>query len=976
MVRKRAVKRRHPLDGVDVSKFDEVRLSEESVALVTRLLTDLKVMAPPVEGAATSSASVASARSLLSGKGAPPAADEADVMPTFNIMDEGGVPSKATTSRREIVENGAVPSEDNVYSLSGRDANSGVEAGARYEEYEEDQSGRAAEEEGDDDESDAGDIMDSIQWAEEQIRLAGGEDVEEKATAVESASQKSSSSDSEEEEDDDEAAVRGTALFLHLTTQLSFTESDAVRACRATKDWGVPAVAADSEKTKDEEKGEKKVASNTDELDGDLLALAMDWLCLHLTEDQLKFGFKPKPKPKGKDKLGLLKRPIKSGALPPGRGAIRMIPHNSISVAPPPTAREWMSMSDNVSRKVGFVRLGFHRSEADEACQLTGPAPSSVSAEDDTDALRALLSILERQVLEKDRNGTGPLDCGEKPNAADLEFALMERDQEVQAMEAIFTEAFEVVGDHGVEKCYKLTIGPMEALKPPGTIEGSKLRIFTRATYPTLSPPLILFTNPTLAPTLLRRINEAMILKASELVGEPSIFAIMDFLIETVPKLHNEFAREQRALEMEAEQLRLRKKAGHDIEKVIEAQSKTEGQIGKKQRARLKAAEKAYDRGDKSAEEAKEKERKREERLKNIKVENKSHQMTLAQRKIVERQQERIQEEAETAARSAMNAAFLRGESADVAREIARKARNENLRSNGVDAPDEDKAKAKASGDGKGSSGVQKKGAPERKDDGRKIPSNGFMDGPSPGEEEGDEDDEDDDSRKHVGATKMTIAFTDRLKQFYAEAKARKEQVRNNTAGGSGERDFSNLHLAPAAEIKAPPSAVRHGHSEEDFKEEQEPEHAPAPIFIPNTALNGVMEDVIKEQSKQPWLIAPEARVPTVQEDPSAVHTKQQLSKEEMRQQEQTSRSLKNELVRKHKAAEDWARNNQGGNKGRSGGGRGSGSIGQQFNKMIAQRSRLPGYKMKKEIVGTIATNQITVISGDTGENSTKRRCF
>jgi len=41
--------------------------------------------------------------------------------------------------------------------------------------------------------------------------------------------------------------------------------------------------------------------------------------------------------------------------------------------------------------------------------------------------------------------------------------------------------------------------------------------------------------------------------------------------------------------------------------------------------------------------------------------------------------------------------------------------------------------------------------------------------------------------------------------------------------------------------------------------------------------------------------------------------------------------------------------------------------MGQQFHKMMGQRSRLPAYKMKDEIVETIGSHQITVISGDTG---------
>lgn len=39
-----AVRKRHPLDGIDIAKLDEVTLSDESIQLVTKLLRDLKVM--------------------------------------------------------------------------------------------------------------------------------------------------------------------------------------------------------------------------------------------------------------------------------------------------------------------------------------------------------------------------------------------------------------------------------------------------------------------------------------------------------------------------------------------------------------------------------------------------------------------------------------------------------------------------------------------------------------------------------------------------------------------------------------------------------------------------------------------------------------------------------------------------------------------------------------------------------------------
>ena len=51
---------------------------------------------------------------------------------------------------------------------------------------------------------------------------------------------------------------------------------------------------------------------------------------------------------------------------------------------------------------------------------------------------------------------------------------------------------------------------------------------------------------------------------------------------------------------------------------------------------------------------------------------------------------------------------------------------------------------------------------------------------------------------------------------------------------------------------------------------------------------------------------------------------------------------------------------------------RGQAPLGERFSAMMAQRTRLPAYKMCDEIVNTIANNQITVISGDTGCGKSK----
>ena len=478
------------------------------------------------------------------------------------------------------------------------------------------------------------------------------------------------------------------ALFVHLTTELSFRDADAERAVRALDVFGLAGFGAsdeDGEINENEAIHTISAKKDPNELDSDQLGLAMDWLCLHLDENELKTGFKPNPI--AKEKFG--KRLKKNGALLPGTGATRPIAHDSISIAPPLRGDKFKEATRHSSRIIGFVRIGFNHSEAEKACDMT-TAPSSPVTEDDTEAIRILLSFLEREIGIR---RSSPLSSDRpKPNAEDLVFAAEERSQEIEALEAIYDENFTVLDKDGKEgggadsECrMKILIDPMDALKSPLKIEGSKLHVFSRATYPILSPPLMLFTNPTLAPSLLRRINEAIIRKADEMEGQPVVFEIMEFIADQVPVLHEDFAKEQRKKEMEAEQLRLRKAAGHNVEDAIDAQYESGGKIGRRQRAKLKAAEKAFDRDDKDGAEAIEKEKVQKERLERIKHEDQNQRFLHGERALLLRERERIAQEAESASRSAMNSAFLRGESVDEARDAALQAKIESLRANGED---------------------------------------------------------------------------------------------------------------------------------------------------------------------------------------------------------------------------------------------------------------------------------------------------
>ena len=996
--------KRHPLEGVDVTKFDEIKLSEESLLLVTNLLTTLGV----VEDRNTSNESASTSRrnsneQQLSGPSSTlrPSAgsfvpegkmgssaanlvNPDDFVPTFNHMDIGDDDSNDENVIHEDAAAGIAATTSagdlaNVYSLS---SGAGVQTSGRqgYEEYE------------NDGESNECIVDDSALWAEEQLRTQGaqfdhdddmdgavGDPPSFSSARARSAMKEEEDVDGESSSDDDaeeDDSARESALFLHLTTELSFKETDALQAVRVLEGWKVAGIGADAtdEKKKDEDAETASQKKDPNELDSDELGLALDWLCLHLSDEDLKSGFKPNPK--AKDKFG--KRLKKNGALLPGTGATRPIAHESISIAPPFRGSEFKETTDRASRKIGFVRLGFHRSEAEKACEMTGPTPPSITAEEDTHALRILLTFLEAEVLGED-GISSPLSGGAKPNSADLEFAAMEREQEIEALEAIYAETFEIVGAKNGEEnrldpeCrLRLKLGSIEGEKTSSKIEGSKLHVFCRATYPLLSPPLLLFTNPTLAPSLLRRINEAMIKRAKESVGEPGVFAMMEYLNEHVPSLYGDFVREQRAKEMAAEQLRLRKEAGHDIEKVIEAQYESGGQIGRRQRAKLRAAEKAYDRNDQLAKATMEREKKRAERIERIRSEDKNQRYTRAEQYILQREKDRIADEAEKASRAAMNVAFLRGESTEEAREAARRARIESLRANGQNVPanDESIPSEDEKKEDDGAHIVVDSNQDNDDDDDNDTTSK--MPAASPEEKAfelpGDEV-VDDDSNGGGGATMTTLAFTDRLKEFYAKEKAKKEALLSGKTNDDNDV-LSNYHLMKPGDeegdVQAGKSEAENNEGDEDMAESDAiaPIHVPTPVFIPSSAVKDVVQGVLEEQKQQPWLVCPEARAPTLEDDPTAIHNRSDLSPEELREREDISRSLRQDLQRKYRSAEHWEKKGSGNGKGKQSGG---GSIGQRFHMMISQRSRLPAFKMKDDIVRTIANNQITVISGDTG---------
>jgi hypothetical protein len=170
-------------------------------------------------------------------------------------------------------------------------------------------------------------------------------------------------------------------------------------------------------------------------------------------------------------------------------------------------------------------------------------------------------------------------------------------------------------------------------------------------------------------------------------------------------------------------------------------------------------------------------------------------------------------------------------------------------------------------------------------------------------------------------ATPTTTAFMDRLRHMYDDS------AQGKTTGA--------YSLTEAKQQVA-----------NEGEKILEAKSRPRPVAVPVGDLAKVMEEVMAVQNEQPWLVSEEARVP------GAASVRDGKSFNQLKRREEISKSLREALEQKY---------------GTSKGSKKPSNVSRPFQKMLAQRQRLPAYKMKDEIVSTIARSQITVIAGDTG---------
>jgi hypothetical protein len=717
-------------------------------------------------------------------------------------------------------------------------------------------------------------------------------------------------STSSEYDEQDEAEtnfddVEDMPAFVHLTQRLSFTQAQAARACRAIGNWNV-LQQEDSEEKEDKSSSSSKGRKMKDESIG----LAMDWLCLHLTEEDLALGFRSNvnPPPKSKD------------LSPVATQTIRAIPHPSISVAKSITSdKGWAKAIKLQQRIVGFVRWGFHHSEASQACEaspLEDESSLAAPPPDKDPALLLMLTLLEQSISsdgEHEGVGTTP----EPLNTTDLEYVTEECEQEREALVAIYDDLFEFHpalendASSGSLDRYAIRITPAEELQPPARQEDCQLVVFLRPGYPVVQSPSFLFINPNFPPTLLRRINEEITKKARESLGAPVVFEVVSFLSEELADFQMTFIKEQRRKEFEAEQLKLRKQAGHNVDDAIEAQY--EGKVGRRQRAKLKSAEKAYDREDQKQTLEEEWRKRQDERMERVKEGNHRVGYSRAQRVIEKREQERAEAEVEKAARAAMNDAFNRGESVEEARAAASRVRLESLRANGVETPN-DKSE-QGNGDTR----------EEKNDDNDCEPASDSA-ASEPTAKTAVFTDRLSQTAKTTEtelpeATPTTVAFMDRLRQMYEDAVEKKAA---KTSGKDTEK---------AGRSSSETKAVLEGYHLEMKDEEMSSLRQPRPVAVPTGELGEVMNDVIAQQKDQPWLISTEARAPTIE-----VTSEAGLSSEQRKRQQDISKKLRAELLRKRKHANEWARHNS--DQESNGGSKGPVFTPKKFHGMLSVRRR------------------------------------
>ena len=863
----------NPLAGVDISKLDVVKLSDESVAVVERLLKEYNVWEQTNDN------------------------DDGNdsIEEKKDDNDGGGVNNDAAM---EII------SQNNLTS----DAIPALEEDL-YDDY-------------------CGDYDDepSEQCKSQDIITNRGDDVYD-------------SNIGQVVLDDDDDDVRDNAVcsdefskapsFLHLTQHYSFKEQDVILAINAS----TRRIRLLKEKKKSEVNGEdadhENKTNNSAKDDGDILEMAMDWLSLHLNESDLRHGFRVQPKPKSgvssHDRMMANTIPMKYKA----------VPHDSISIMPKLTQSQYEKESREALLEwkrqqltAELIRMGFHSLEIDSVFASLEDQMESIldkipeSNYDEGGNEVQLLSLLEDtlfaklvECIEMEAGIESTIDDSTDVDEEIHEMATMERDQEKEVLEAIYAENFQSINNSSSDdkqgNRYLLQVNPTTPLKPPAS-EMCYLHVLTRRGYPLVQSPIVWFSNGGLPPSLLRRMNTSLIKKSRDQLGQASVYEIMEYLSENLSLWQQEFIDEEVSAEKATaaiDEKSVNTEVTSDDEEIdyftTTFTAEERKKLSRRQRQKLIAAEKLYARDEIILEKQRLKQQKDEERRQRIQLENKTVSSRMADKEVNKRWYDYVHGEAEKASRKAMNDAFLRGEGREEARTAADNARLEVLRFHGEIEENCDNEKEQSNAAGSSSTFNDDREKIEAESDaaeGKAV--NASLTTHTPMSD----------------ATPKTLLFVEKLRKMYAQkAKEKAEGI------DSSQSEYGTVRLAD-------PSSASNGPTT----------HAPTPVVAPSPGVAEVFDDIVQTHETQPWLIAPDARVP-ISSEKTDFYTSETISNEELQKKEKLSKSLRADLKRKYDK--------------RSG----------PFVDMLSQRAKLPAYKMRNELVKTIRKNQVTVVSGDTG---------
>ena len=590
---------------------------------------------------------------------------------------------------------------------------------------------------------------------------------------------------------------------IHLTEELSFTLDQARQACHAIIHW---------EDVLNTNNPLVEVANNTDTDHNDdtnndkKLQLAMDWLCLHLSDNEIIHGFRPNKNTaaavsnhnKGNNALASLRGAGVGGNNGSSNNLkIKAVPHPSISVISKPIAEqaaEWAEERKIQERCLKLVRLGFQRQDAMKALDDEKNSKNRSDSinfnkkkhQDDSDNFNSI-GIIDDPVLQvllsrlqdtATNNGITSVDDGSSNGnnnntIIQKEETRDERKQELIALQAIYDDRLlcfdnnnQTICDDDDDDddenenennndCYRLKV-QLDPIKPLTGVNtnlsrkkknGSSrtdayvdmknqdhkyecdLHVFLRPGYPIFQPPLFFFVcHPSLPPTLTRKIQIALSEQANDLfptfsnnsnndTNEPNpiIFDMVSYIEESLPTMHYAFCLEQRRIEFEANQIRLLKQREIEMKKQEQAMDLLYGistatatttttrtsssgnlvaiggsnvgekpTIGRRQRQKMKAFEKAFDRPEQIEQEYKEFRRKQDARVKVAQEQSANVRTRYAEQAVIKRQKERIEEEAAHCYRSAMSRSFRLGKTKEEARADAELARIESYRSHGI----------------------------------------------------------------------------------------------------------------------------------------------------------------------------------------------------------------------------------------------------------------------------------------------------